>query len=146
MIRQRKLTETRPAVVVITRAAFRFVSRALSSVLVWIMPIAVVALTALALTGGFDGHSGSGLITVADQAPFDQPLVVARLYYSSDYIQVVKQAKEQGLVAHLLAIIPETFIGAFAKGDLLDVDPGIFAPESFRLVGKGLDGDVATAR
>jgi aerobic C4-dicarboxylate transport protein len=33
----------------------------------------------------------------------------------------VKQAKEQGLVAHLLAIIPETFIGAFAKGDLLQV-------------------------
>jgi aerobic C4-dicarboxylate transport protein len=33
----------------------------------------------------------------------------------------VKRAKEEGLVAHLLAIIPETFIGAFAKGDLLQV-------------------------
>jgi aerobic C4-dicarboxylate transport protein len=33
----------------------------------------------------------------------------------------VHQAKEQGMVAHLLAIIPETFIGAFAKGDLLQV-------------------------
>src|SRR5205807_2683009 len=28
---------------------------------------------------------------------------------------------EEGIVAHLLAIIPETFIGALAKGDLLQV-------------------------
>src|SRR5262249_19450585 len=34
----------------------------------------------------------------------------------------VHQAKEQGIVAHLLAIIPQTFIGAFANGDLLQVD------------------------
>ncbi len=33
----------------------------------------------------------------------------------------VTQAKEVGIVAHLLAIIPDTFIGAFAKGDLLQV-------------------------
>ena len=33
----------------------------------------------------------------------------------------VHRAKEEGFVAHLLAIIPETFIGAFAKGDLLQV-------------------------
>jgi len=33
----------------------------------------------------------------------------------------VKSAKEEGLVKHLLAIIPDTFIGAFAKGDLLQV-------------------------
>jgi aerobic C4-dicarboxylate transport protein len=33
----------------------------------------------------------------------------------------VSRAKEEGIVAHLLAIIPETFIGAFAKGDLLQV-------------------------
>jgi aerobic C4-dicarboxylate transport protein len=33
----------------------------------------------------------------------------------------VTRAKEEGMVAHLLAIIPETFIGAFAKGDLLQV-------------------------
>jgi aerobic C4-dicarboxylate transport protein len=33
----------------------------------------------------------------------------------------VHRAKEEGLVAHVLAIIPETFIGAFAKGDLLQV-------------------------
>jgi aerobic C4-dicarboxylate transport protein len=33
----------------------------------------------------------------------------------------VTRAKQEGLVAHLLGIIPETFIGAFAKGDLLQV-------------------------
>src|ERR1700720_2812392 len=33
----------------------------------------------------------------------------------------VTKAKQEGIVAHLLAIIPETFIGAFAKGDLLQV-------------------------
>jgi len=33
----------------------------------------------------------------------------------------VSRAKEEGIVAHLLAIIPETFFGAFAKGDLLQV-------------------------
>jgi len=33
----------------------------------------------------------------------------------------VSKAKEEGIVGHLLAIIPDTFIGAFAKGDLLQV-------------------------
>jgi aerobic C4-dicarboxylate transport protein len=33
----------------------------------------------------------------------------------------VTKAKEVGIVAHLLGIIPDTFIGAFAKGDLLQV-------------------------
>ena len=33
----------------------------------------------------------------------------------------VARAKEEGIVNHLLAIIPETFIGAIAKGDLLQV-------------------------
>src|SRR5690348_10834620 len=33
----------------------------------------------------------------------------------------VTRAKEEGIVAHLLAIIPDTFIGAFANGDLLQV-------------------------
>src|SRR5215467_5696616 len=33
----------------------------------------------------------------------------------------VSKAKEEGIVAHLLAIIPDTFMGAFAKGDLLQV-------------------------
>src|SRR6266852_1826173 len=33
----------------------------------------------------------------------------------------VTRAKEEGVVAHLLAIIPNTFIDAFAKGDLLQV-------------------------
>src|SRR6516225_11266716 len=33
----------------------------------------------------------------------------------------VTKAKEEGIVAHLLAIIPDTFMGAFAKGDLLQI-------------------------
>jgi aerobic C4-dicarboxylate transport protein len=33
----------------------------------------------------------------------------------------VSRAKQEGIVSHLLAIIPDTFIGAFAKGDLLQV-------------------------
>jgi aerobic C4-dicarboxylate transport protein len=33
----------------------------------------------------------------------------------------VVRAKEDGIVGHLLAIIPDTFVGAFAKGDLLQV-------------------------
>src|SRR5215467_3001244 len=33
----------------------------------------------------------------------------------------VHRAKQQGIVAHLLAIIPDTFMGAFANGDLLQV-------------------------
>src|SRR5215813_3665343 len=33
----------------------------------------------------------------------------------------VNRAKEEGLVSHLLSIIPDTFMGAFTKGDLLQV-------------------------
>ncbi len=33
----------------------------------------------------------------------------------------VTRAKEEGVVAHLLGIIPDTFMGAFARGDLLQV-------------------------
>jgi aerobic C4-dicarboxylate transport protein len=33
----------------------------------------------------------------------------------------VTRAKEEGVVAHLMAIIPNTFVDAFAKGDLLQV-------------------------
>src|SRR5207244_7321712 len=33
----------------------------------------------------------------------------------------VTRAKEEGIVAHLFAIIPDTFFGALARGDLLQV-------------------------
>src|ERR1700736_2249644 len=33
----------------------------------------------------------------------------------------VTQAKEQGIVAHLMAIIPDSYFGALARGDLLQV-------------------------
>jgi aerobic C4-dicarboxylate transport protein len=38
-----------------------------------------------------------------------------------DVASYVTRAKEEGIVAHLLAIIPSTFVGAFANGDLLQV-------------------------
>ena len=44
----------------------------------------------------------------------------------------VTRAKEDGIVAHLLAIIPDSFFGAFASGDLLQVllvvDPDAASP------------------
>ena len=33
----------------------------------------------------------------------------------------VTRAKDEGIINHLMAIIPDTFIGAFAKGDLLQI-------------------------
>ena len=33
----------------------------------------------------------------------------------------VNRAKEEGIVAHLMAIIPDSFFGALARGDLLQV-------------------------
>jgi aerobic C4-dicarboxylate transport protein len=33
----------------------------------------------------------------------------------------VTRAKEEGIIPHLMAIIPDTFMGAFAKGDLLQI-------------------------
>src|SRR5215510_1438038 len=33
----------------------------------------------------------------------------------------VTKAKEEGIVAHLMAIIPDSFVGALARGDLLQV-------------------------
>src|SRR6266567_4778827 len=40
---------------------------------------------------------------------------------SKDVASYVTRAKEESIVAHLMAIIPNTFIDAFAKGDLLQV-------------------------
>ena len=70
----------------------------LSGLVVWIMPIVVVALTAIALTGRFNFHTGSGLIPDEDKVATDgkQPLVVVKFYYSADYLNVVKQAHKRG--------------------------------------------------
>src|SRR4051794_30031161 len=40
---------------------------------------------------------------------------------ANDVASYVSRAKEESVVAHLMAIIPNTFIDAFAKGDLLQV-------------------------
>src|SRR5882672_1387497 len=61
----------------------------------------------------------------------------------------VTRAKEEGIVNHLLAIIPDTFVGALARGDLLQVLlVSILAGFSISLmgdVGKRVSGAVDTA-
>jgi aerobic C4-dicarboxylate transport protein len=61
----------------------------------------------------------------------------------------VTGAREDGLVSHLLAIIPDTFIGALAKGDLLQVLlVSILAGFSISLMGdagKPVSGAIDTA-
>jgi len=73
------------------------------------------------LRGGFDAGLAIGLIVGElakpgagfniDPATLDPKAV-------SGY---VTRAKEEGIVHHLLAIIPSTFVDAFAKGDLLQI-------------------------
>jgi aerobic C4-dicarboxylate transport protein len=70
--------------------------------------VSTVAL-AIGLIVGELVHPGSGFNI--DPATID-PNAVATY---------VKQAKEEGVVSHLLAIIPDTFFGALARGDLLQV-------------------------
>jgi hypothetical protein len=98
MARQSKVTRTRQALEVIMGAAFRFVGRALSSLAVWTMPIVVVGITVSALTGQLNFHRGSGLAPDPEQAVIDgeRPYMLVRLYYSDDYIKIVKKAHEQG--------------------------------------------------
>src|SRR5471030_653677 len=71
----------------------------------------VVSTVALAI-GLFMGefiHPGNGFNI--DATTLDPKAVVG----------YVARAREEGFVAHLLAIIPNTFVDAFAKGDLLQV-------------------------
>jgi aerobic C4-dicarboxylate transport protein len=56
----------------------------------------------------------------------------------------VARAKEEGIVAHLLAIIPNTFVDAFAKGDLLQVLL-IAILTGFAVSGMGALGEKITA-
>jgi aerobic C4-dicarboxylate transport protein len=76
--------------------------------LVYFEVVSTVAL-AIGLMVGELVHPGSGFNI--DAASLDPKSV-------SGY---VTRAKEEGVVAHLLAIIPNTFVDAFAKGDLLQV-------------------------
>src|SRR5229473_588447 len=64
---------------------------------------------ALGLIVGELGHPGSGFNI--DAAAIDPKAV-------STY---VTRAKDESLVAHLMAIIPDSFFGALARGDLLQV-------------------------
>jgi aerobic C4-dicarboxylate transport protein len=76
--------------------------------LVYFEVVSTLAL-AIGLMVGELVHPGSGFNI--DPASLDPKAI-------SGY---VARAKEEGIVAHLLAIIPNTFVDAFAKGDLLQV-------------------------
>src|SRR6476646_1945376 len=76
--------------------------------LVYFEVVSTLAL-AIGLMVGEIAHPGAGFNI--DPASLDPKAV-------SGY---VTRAKEEGIVSHLLAIIPNTFVDAFAKGDLLQV-------------------------
>jgi aerobic C4-dicarboxylate transport protein len=76
--------------------------------LVYFELVSTLAL-AIGLIVGELVHPGSGFNI--DAASLDPKSVAS----------YVGRAKEEGVVAHLLAIIPNTFVDAFAKGDLLQV-------------------------
>jgi hypothetical protein len=80
-------------------AVFRLVRGAVASLGVWILPIVVAGLTAAALSGSLRFHRGSGpsFSPDRDKAATDaaKPLAVIDLYYSGDYIKVVKKAHQE---------------------------------------------------
>jgi len=76
--------------------------------LVYFELVSTLAL-AIGLLVGEIAHPGAGFNI--DPASLDPKAV-------SGY---VTRAKEEGIVSHILAIIPNTFVDAFAKGDLLQV-------------------------
>lgn len=76
--------------------------------LVYFEVVSTVAL-AIGLVVGELAHPGSGFNI--DATALDPKAVAG----------YVARAREEGFVAHLLAIIPNTFVDAFAKGDLLQV-------------------------
>jgi aerobic C4-dicarboxylate transport protein len=74
---------------------------------------------AVLLRGGID--AGAGPWTPGRRTPAAGQGVQHPTLDPNAVAGYVHRAQEGGIVAHLLAIIPETFIGAFAKGDLLQV-------------------------
>jgi hypothetical protein len=99
MVRQNGiLTRLGRAASNILGAAFSFVRRGCSSLGVWIMPIVVGALVAAALSGGLSFHRGAGQDGDQDKgaAVGEMPFSEVDLYYSDDYIRVVKTAQERG--------------------------------------------------
>jgi aerobic C4-dicarboxylate transport protein len=76
--------------------------------LVYFEAVSTVALAIGLLVGEFV-HPGNGFNI--DATTLDPKAVAG----------YVARAKEEGFVAHVLAIIPNTFVDAFAKGDLLQV-------------------------
>jgi hypothetical protein len=86
------------AAAIVVHAIFRFVGRTVSGLAVWILPIMVLALTTTALTDRLSFHPGGGPAPDPEHAQVngEQPLAVVNLYYSREYIRVVRQAHERG--------------------------------------------------
>lgn len=96
--RQDKLTAAGRAASRVAGAASRLVWRAFSSLGVWIMPIVVGALMAVALNGTLNFRMGSGPDPDHDRIAIDgeQPIFFVDLYYSGEYVKVVRSAHQQG--------------------------------------------------
>jgi len=62
-----------------------------------------------------------GLVVGAVVAPGNGFNIDAAALDAKQVASYVTRAKEEGVVAHLLAIIPDSFFGALARGDLLQV-------------------------
>ncbi|MGO9463325.1 MAG: hypothetical protein ACLQIB_29450 [Isosphaeraceae bacterium] len=97
MAGQRMLTGTAQTASNVMGAAFRLVRRAALSLGVWLLPLVVAALTAAALCGSLSFHRGSGPTPDRDSVVIDgeKPFSIIDLYYSRDYIEVVKKAQEE---------------------------------------------------
>jgi len=97
MAKNRKLTGLGYGASNIMTGTYRLVGRAVASLGVWFMPIIVGALMVAALSGSLSLHPGTGPSRDPQRAAIDgeKPFSVMNLYYSSDYIRVVKKAHEE---------------------------------------------------
>jgi hypothetical protein len=97
MAMQSKLIRTGQAASNMMGAAFGFVRHTVASLGVWLLPIVVGALTAAAVSGSLSLHRGSRPNADRDKVTVDaeKPLSVVELYYSGDYVKVVKRAHRE---------------------------------------------------
>jgi hypothetical protein len=97
MALQNQLTLVRQVASTMTDAANRLVRRTVASLGVWFMPIIVGALTVAALTGSLSFHRGSGpsLDPTGVAIEGEKPFSAVSLYYSQDFVTVVKKARRE---------------------------------------------------
>ncbi len=93
MTRQNKVIQLAQAASNMMGAAAHLVYRAVSSLGVWLLPITVATLVAAALTGGLSLHRSAGPNAAQDiTALGERPFMEVGLYYSHEYIDIIKQA------------------------------------------------------